>query len=145
MKGVTLEDLKGDMHDLALVIGVKKTLELCSLFAGDNLYIPLARREEGGDIKELKEILGPEGYERLQLSFGGVTLYFPTTPTVLRQHITRRVQEEYNGCNRRRLMRKYNLTKNSFYRMIEGTEKAGSMEDEDGMQMNIFDFIPEDE
>ncbi len=137
MKGVTLEDLKGDMHDLASAIGVEETLELCSLFAGDNLYIPLAEREESGDIKELKEILGSESYERLQMSFGGTTLYFPTRSTVLREYITKRVQEEYDGTNRRRLMRQYNLTKNSFYRMIEGTEKAVLVDDK---QLTIFDL-----
>lgn len=134
---VTLEDLKGDMHDLAAAIGVDETLELCRLFAGDNIYIPLTGREESEDTKEMQEILGMERYRRLQDAFGGTTIYFPTKSTVLRDYITKQVQQEYDGTNRRRLMRQYNLTKNSFYRMIEGTEKAVLVDDK---QLTIFDL-----
>lgn len=137
MMKVLLEDLQGDMHDLASVIGVENTLELCSLFAGDNIYIPLNEKEVNGDIKELQEILGAETYEKLQMNFGGTTIYFPTKNTVLREYIGKRVREEYDGTNRRRLMREYGLTKNSFYRIIEGTEKAVLVDDR---QLTIFDL-----
>ena len=132
---VTLDDLKGDMHDLAAAIGVDETLELCSLFAGDNIYIPLTGREENEDTKEMQEILGKETYERMQAAFGGTTIYFPTSSTVLREYIKKQVQKEYDGTNRRRLMRAYNLTKNSFYRMIENAEK-----ETDELQMTLYDF-----
>ena len=137
MTYVLLEDLQGDMHDLASVIGVEYTLELCSLFAGDNIYIPLNEKEVNGDIKELQEILGEDTYEKLQMNFGGTTIYFPTKNTVLREYISKRVREEYDGTNRRRLMREYGLTKNSFYRIIEGTEKAMFVDDK---QLTIFDL-----
>lgn len=137
MTKVLLEDLQGDMHDLAAVIGVENTLELCSLFAGDNIYIPLNEKEVNGDIKELQEILGEETYEKLQMNFGGTTIYFPTKNTVLREYIGKRVREEYDGTNRRRLMREYGLTKNSFYRIIEGTEKAVPVDDR---QLTIFEL-----
>ncbi len=137
MSEVTLADLKGDMYELAVSIGVEQTLELCSLFAGDNIYIPLSGKEINGDILELKEILGQELFERMQMTFGGTTIYFPTKSTVLRGYITKRIREEYDGTNRRRLMREYGLTKNSFYRIIEGTEKE-TLADE--QQLSIFDF-----
>ena len=68
MSEVTLADLKGDMYELAISIGVEQTLELCSLFAGDNIYIPLSGKEINGDILELKEILGQELFERMQMT-----------------------------------------------------------------------------
>ncbi len=138
---IELRDLKGDMHELAAAIGIRATLELCTLFGGDNIYIPRLGREEDGDIKEIREILGEESYQRLIVSFGGATLYFPTKSNVLRGYIARRVREEYNGRNRRELMRKYSLTKTGFYRIMEGAEKE--LPEDDG-QMNIYDFLPKE-
>ena len=139
---IELRDLKGDMHDLAATIGVETTFKLCTLFGGDNIYIPRLGGEEDGDIKEIREILGEYKYQRLIASFGGATLYFPTKNTILREHIARSVKEEYDGSNRRELMRKYGLTKTGFYRIVEGTEKAGPDDtQQDEAQMNIYDFL----
>lgn len=137
MTEVRLEDLRGEMRELAAVIGVEQTLELCSLFAGDNLYIPTDGKELNGDIKELREVLGEEIYSSLQLYFGGGTIYFPTKSTVLKEYIARKIRSEYDGTNRRRLMREYGLTKNSFYRLLEGME---STEEKDDTQMTLFDL-----
>ena len=124
MSEVTLADLKGDMYELAISIGVEQTLELCSLFAGDNIYIPLSGKEINGDILELKEILGQELFESNADDFWRHTMTdFPTKSTVLRGYITKRIREEYDGTNRRRLMREYGLTKNSFYRIMERRKK----------------------
>lgn len=137
MTDIRLEDLRGEMRELAAVIGVEQTLELCSLFAGDNLYIPTDGKELNGDIKELREVLGEEIYSSLQLYFGGGTIYFPTKSTVLKEYIARKIRSEYDGTNRRRLMREYGLTKNSFYRLLEGME---STEEKDDTQMTLFDL-----
>lgn len=137
MKEVRLEDLRGEMRELAAVIGVEQTLELCSLFAGDNLYIPASGKEINGDIGELKNILGSETFHALQMSFAGMTIYFPTRTTVLREYISKKIKEEYDGTNRRRLMREYGLTKNSFYRLLEGTEQSILA---DKNQLTLFDL-----
>lgn len=137
MKDIRLEDLRGEMRELAAVIGVEQTLELCSLFAGDNLYIPAAGKEMNGDIQELCDILGIETFLKMQMSFAGMTIYFPTMTTVLREYISKKIKKEYDGANRRRLMREYGLTKNSFYRILED---AGSQVKADENQMTLFDL-----
>lgn len=140
-EGITVDDLQGDMQELAELVGVDQVLELCQLFGGDNLYIPINGERMSDDVKELQEILGAERYEKLQRRCCGTVIYFPMQQTVMREYVAKMVRSEYDGTNRRRLMRKYNLTKNSFYRILEdeGREKKTSHEDEN--QLTLFDFL----
>ena len=69
---IELRDLKGDMHDLAATIGVETTFKLCTLFGGDNIYIPrLAEKRtetsrkfgkywEKTSIKDLSQVLAAQ-------------------------------------------------------------------------------------
>ena len=139
-EGITADDLQGDMQERAELLGVDRVLELCQLFGGDNLYIPIGE-EVTADIKELQEILGLEAYKGLQMRYCGTVIYFPRQQTVMREYVAKKVREEYDGTNRRRLMRKYNLTKNSFYRILEGKDGPRKNFKEDENQMTLFDFL----
>lgn len=141
MQGITSDDLQGDMQELAELLGVDQVLELCQLFGGDNLYIPISGECVNDDIKELQEILGAKNYKALQMRYCGTVIYFPMQQTVLREFVAKKVREEYDGTNRRRLMRKYNLTKNSFYRILDGKDGPKKAVKEDENQMTLFDFL----
>lgn len=142
MQGITSDDLQGDMQELAELLGVDQVLELCQLFGGDNLYIPISGERMNDDIKELQEILGAKNYRELQMRYCGTVIYFPMQQTVLREFVSKKVREEYDGTNRRRLMREYGLTKNSFYRILEGKDGPRKNFKEDENQMTLFDFLP---
>lgn len=139
-EGITVDDLQGDMQELAELVGVDQVLELCQLYGGDNLYIPIGD-DVTADVKELQEILGSEAYREVQMRYCGTVIYFPRQQTVMREYVAKKVREEYDGTNRRRLMRKYNLTKNSFYRILEGKEGRSKMAHEDENQLTLFDFL----
>lgn len=141
MDGVTAADLSGEMGELAELLGVDVVLELCQLFGGDNLYIPIGDEHISDDIKELQEIVGVEKYRELQMRYCGTVLYFPLQQTVLRDYIAQRVRREYDGTNRRRLMRQYNLTKNSFYRIIEGGDGQKHSAKVNANQLTLYDYI----
>ena len=139
MDGVTAADLSGEMGELAELLGVDVVLELCQLFGGDNLYIPIRDERMSDDVRELQAILGAERYEKLRKHCCGTIIYFPMQQSVLREYIAQKVRSEYDGTNRRRLMRQYNLTKNSFYRIMEGIQ--GKKQPEDENQLTLYDFL----
>lgn len=141
MEGLTLADLRGDMQDLGVLLGIDTVLMLCSLFGGDNIYIPLGDDEGTEDIEELKMVLGHENYQRIKHRYRGSILYFPKQETLLKDYTSKKVRSEYDGNNRRQLMRKYHLTKNSFYRIIDNDGKNSLEKNQDDGQMSIFDFI----
>lgn len=137
---VTVADLRGDMGMLAELLGVEAVIELCSLFGGDNLYIPLGE-EKTEDMEELKLILGDLEYQKLKQRCGGAVIYFPKTETLLKEYITKQVRKAYDGTNRRRLMREYHLTKNTFYRIIQGDQEKNSRIFFDDHQLTLFDYL----
>ncbi len=139
MKGITRADLSGEMGELAELLGVDVVLKLCQLYGGDNLYIPVNGERMSDDMREMQEIIGAVYYEQMQKRYCGNIIYFPLPQTALKEFIASRVRCEYDGTNRRRLMRKYNLTKNSFYRIIENKQKEKLPEDD--KQLTLYDFL----
>lgn len=120
---LVLDDLKGEMKDIAQVIGIEAIVELCELFGGDNIYIPLDaedKAEKNGDIKEMVEAIGAEKYKLLKFYYGGTNIYFQKKENLLKNYIEKKVKEEYNGSNRRKIMQKYNISKVRFYNIING-------------------------
>lgn len=138
MTDIRLDDLQGEIRQLAELLGIEQALELCQLFGGDNIYIPIDCNEAvGEDIKELAEVLGAEQYEKLWRWYRGTILYFPMEQTVLKQYIARKIHEEYDGTNRRRLMRLYGLSKSRFYQIINSRKPLKN----DDRQLTIMDFL----
>ncbi len=137
MTDIMLEDLQGEIRELAELLSIKQALELCRLFGGDNIYIPIYNERMGEDAKELQEILGEADYRKVQNCYSGTAIYFPTMQTAIKQYTIRKVREEYDGTNRRYLMRKYKLTKNRFSQII-GNKKPLQA---DERQLTIMDFL----
>jgi hypothetical protein len=138
-----LDDLKGEMRDIAQVIGIEAVVELCGLFGGDNIYIPLDVEEKAkktGDIKEMIEAIGEEKYQLLRFYYGGTNIYFQKKENLLKNYIEKKVKEEYNGDNRRKLMQKYNISKVRFYNIINGNSGSCRIKSNDN-QLTLFDLI----
>lgn len=134
---VRLDDLTGEIRELAEILTIRQALELCRLFGGDNIYIPIYSERMSEDAKELQEILGEKDFERIRKCYSGTAVYFPTMQTALKRYVIRKVREEYNGTNRRYLMRKYKLTKNRFSQIIENKKRLKA----DSSQLTIMDFL----
>ena len=66
MTDIMLEDLQGEIRELAELLSIKQALELCRLFGGDNIYIPIYNERMGEDAKELQEILEKQTIEKFK-------------------------------------------------------------------------------
>lgn len=69
--------------------------------------------------KDLVEAIGMKAFIQGTMKIGGGSWYFPTVRKLLYNVKKRKVMEEYNGNNIKKLATKYNIAESSAYKIIE--------------------------
>ncbi len=86
----------------------------------------------GDWIKDIKIEMLPDAYQRIAQTIGventvkmaevvqGVGFYFPKLDTVLAEIRNKRIKEEFNGSNYKKLALKYGITERWVYEILSG-------------------------
>lgn len=80
---------------------------------------------------EMAQTIGLDAYIDLVKHYGGSQLYIPTLKMVLMDEILKRIISEYNGFNKKELIRKYGISEATFYRAIRSRGTKSNLSDKE--------------
>lgn len=85
-----------------------------------NDHAELIRENVPEPYKSYIDVLGLENFQQLIEKYGGTKIYIPK-PGLLERIVTdHKIRTEYNGKNISELSRKYDLTRRTIYKILEG-------------------------
>ncbi len=72
------------------------------------------------EMKDLKECLGSDGFEKIINMFGGTKIYIPKRPIFERNERNRNIKKEFSnsGLTIKEIAKKYDISINSVYRIL---------------------------
>ena len=92
--------------------------------------------------REIAECIGLPGFLKLVKMFGGNGLYIPQMKEVVRLHVYRLIQKEFDGTNIRSLSKKYGVSESTVYNVVREQIRSGAHRHPTiPGQMSIMDFV----
>lgn len=87
------------------------------------------------EIQVIANLIGLENLLKLSHYANGSQIYVPIPETILRKARNREIKNQYNGCNKKEIAQKWNITENQVDKILRGYVSK---------QMNIFDVWDSD-
>lgn len=85
-----------------------------------NEHAELIRENVPEPYRSYIDMIGLENFQQLIEKYGGTKIYIPK-PGLLERIVTdHKIRSEYNGKNISELSRKYDLTRRTIYKILEG-------------------------